>query len=102
MKTSHWRRPGCVTVIAVPLLLVVGLTACDFRNEVNFKVCEFLPTSADAKAAERAWGGLKKDGAMLAFAINRGIITEAEAIKIPVEGWPPGKKEAVEACIEEK
>lgn len=76
------------------------LTACSTGDPTTFKVCEYIKTDADAAALTRAWGGLKKTGAMIAFAVNRGIITEKEALLIPANGWPAGKEAALKACFE--
>jgi len=81
---------------------VVFLAGCAFGSPTTFQPCEFVKDQAEANALTKAWGSLKKNGAMIAFATNRGILSTVEAAKATVNpdtGWPVGLKERVAACI---
>lgn len=85
-------RHGCLVMLFVPIA-IVGLsllTACDFRAKDKFQICELLPTQAAVDGAQKAWGALKPRGAMIAFGVNKGVLTSDIAKLIEGKGkWPP-------------
>lgn len=92
-----------MVLAGAPLLLALGLViaGCDFRgDDFRIKACDLIEPGQEA-ATQKAWGALKRERAMQAFAVNKGVITELELARIIAGGkWPEGARAKVEACFE--
>lgn len=90
----------------VPLVAISALVgACDFLGAKDFelRLCADIKSEAEITALEKAWGNLKRPAAMIAFGLNKGILTSDIEKLIRSGGkWPEEAWARVDACFEPK
>jgi hypothetical protein len=86
-------------LVTIPVALLLVGCGKPFTPGPQAQACEFIKVGEEAQYT-RAYSAFTRDGAVLAFATNKGLVSEKDAALILVKKaeWPVGAKERAEAC----